>query len=140
MNETENNSNTHYIYVEKKDGCLTKGIKLGCGVIIAMHIMVFIMCVALGFCKGSSDDKESLSSPVQYFQVTNGKKEVTIHTGMPRDSVILLLGQPTEFDCTKYHDRISYRYGKYGSCETEIEFNNGKVSSVSRDDRGYIFN
>ena len=96
MNETENNSNTHYIYVEKKDGCLTKGIKLGCGVIIAMHIMVFIMCFALGFCKGSSDDKEALSSPVQYFQVTNGKKEVTIHTGMPRDSVILLLGQPTE--------------------------------------------
>ena len=44
MNETENNSNTHYIYVEKKDGCLTKGIKLGCGVIIAIHIIVFMMC------------------------------------------------------------------------------------------------
>ena len=125
---------THYVYVEKKDGCFTKGLKIGCGFIIFIWILSFL----IGFFAAFTSDEEK---PVfiQYYQVTNGKKEVTIHSGMSKDSVIILLGQPTEFDSSDYWDKITYNYGKMGLSRLTIKFKDGKVSSVQKDDNDYIY-
>ena len=50
---------------------------------------------------------------------------------MPTNSdVTMLLGQPTEFSSTEYHDNITYRYGNYDINSLSIDFKKGKVSSV----------
>ena len=122
------------IYVEKEDGCFTKGLKIGCGFIIAIWILSFL----IGFVSAFVDDEED-TTPVQYYQVTNGKKEATIHTGMSKDSVIILLGQPTKFDSNNYWDEITYNYGKMGLSRLTIKFKDGKVSSVRKDDNDFIY-
>ena len=128
MEQVQDNSQTHYVYVKEKDGCFTSCLKLGCGFIMALWIISFFIAFALALC-GNEE-----AYPIEYFQVTNGKKEVTIHTGMSKDSVIVLLGQPTEFDSNNYRDEITYNYGMMGLNSLTIEFENGKVSSVRKDD------
>lgn len=64
------------------------------------------------------------------FNVRSKKGKATIHTGMPKDSVLLLLGEPTEFMSNDIMDNISYRYGNYDLNVLKIEFENGKVKSV----------
>jgi hypothetical protein len=98
MEQVQDNSQIHYVYVEKKDGCFARFLKLGCGIIVCYWIIALLIF----FFKLYSTNTSAESEPIQYFQVTNGKKEVTIHTGMSKDSVIILLGQPTQFDKTKY--------------------------------------
>lgn len=127
---------THYVYVEKKDGCFTKGLKLGCSVVVGYWIIALFLFLF----KVHSIETNADSQPIQYFQVTNGKKEVTIHSGMSKDSVIILLGQPTEFDSSDYWDEITYNYGKMGLSRLTIKFKDGKVSSVKKDDNDYIYN
>ncbi len=77
-----------------------------------------------------NDDLNSVEE--RYFLVQSKKGKASIHTGMPKDSVILLLGQPTEFSSSSYLDRITYRYGEYDTNTLNIEFKKGKVSSVSQ--------
>lgn len=79
-----------------------------------------------------NDDFEEVKKEVRYFEVRSKKAKATIHTGMPKDSVILLLGQPTEFTSTDYIDEITYRYGNYDTNSLRIEFEDGKVNSVTQ--------
>ena len=78
------------------------------------------------------NDMYDTKSPedIRYFQVRSKKGEGTIHTGMSKESVTMLLGQPTEFSSTEYHDNITYRYGNYDINSLSIDFKKGKVSSV----------
>ena len=127
--EQENKSTIqeHHIYVKEDNrmrGCLKDILIL---IAVIFLIRVIIVVVAL-FWVNSKDH----SIPIQYYQVESESAEATIHTGMSKDSVIVLLGQPTEFDYNEYCDRITYRYGEYGFCKTEIEFEDGKVSCVSK--------
>ena len=69
---------------------------------------------------------------IRTFNVRSKKGKATIHTGMPKDSVIMLLGEPTEFISSEYMDNISYRYGNYDLKVLQIDFENGKVKSVSQ--------
>ena len=67
---------------------------------------------------------------IRYFDVKSKKGEVRIHTGMPKDSVIMLLGKPSKFMSTEYSDEITYESGPYGTDMLMIDFEDGKVSSV----------
>ena len=132
----------HNVYVERKSGCLGNSLKVGCGFILGV---IFTSMMAFFWSSKSMErinedysvpnSEEELfdepERPVQYFQVRSKKAKATIHTGMPKDSVILLLGQPTEFISTSYHDEITYRYGSYDLNYLQIEFRNGRISSVS---------
>lgn len=114
----------HHVFIEKDNrmnGCL--GIVLEIFVVILiLRIGIFLIGVFL------PDEKEPI--PLQYFHVKSEQGEASIHTGMSKDSVIILLGQPTEYDYNKLYDEIIYRYGEYGMNYTEIKFENGEVSSV----------
>ena len=127
--EQENKSTIqeHHIYVKEDNrmrGCLKDIL-----ILIAVIFLIRVIIVVVALLWVNSKDH---SIPIQYYQVESESAEATIHTGMSKDSVIVLLGQPTEFDYNEYCDRITYRYGEYGFCKTEIEFKDGKVSCVSK--------
>ena len=127
--EQENKSTIqeHHIYVKEDNrmrGCLKDIL-----ILIAVIFLIRVIIVVVALLWVNSKDH---SIPIQYYQVESESAEATIHTGMSKDSVIVLLGQPTEFDYNEYCDRITYRYGEYGFCKTEIEFEDGKVSCVSK--------
>lgn len=127
--EQENKSTIqeHHIYVKEDNrmrGCLKDIL-----IVIAVIFLIRVIIVVVALLWVNSKDH---SIPIQYYQVESESAEATIHTGMSKDSVIVLLGQPTEFDYNEYCDRITYRYGEYGFCKTEIEFEDGKVSCVSK--------
>ena len=93
---------------------------------------VYVMDGIAPVMEPSSEEPDEEEPESVYIDIDTGNRMVTVHTGMSKDSVIALLGQPTEFDYNEYCDRITYRYGEYGSCKTEIEFKDGKVSCVSK--------
>ena len=135
--EQENKSTIqeHHIYVKEDNrmrGCL-KDILIVIAVIFLIRVIIAVVALLWVNSKVHSvSTSEDHSIPIQYYQVESESAEATIHTGMSKDSVIVLLGQPTEFDYNEYCDRITYRYGEYGFCKTEIEFKDGKVSCVSK--------
>ena len=145
INDDERMNYDHHVYVEKKSGCLSNGLKVGCGFILGV---IFTCMLGFFWSAGPTEkitgakDYPSLTDgleeyaeqerPVQCFQVRSKKGKGTIHTGMPKDSVILLLGQPTEFVSRDYIDQITYRYGSYDLNYLQIEFEDGRISSVSQ--------
>ena len=145
INDDGRSNYDHHVYVEKKSGCLSNGLKVGCGFILGVVFTCMIgFFWSVGPTERITDGKgyPSLTDgleeyaeperPVQYFQVRSKKGKATIHTGMPKDSVILLLGQPTEFISRDYIDQITYRYGSYDLNYLQIEFEDGRISSVSQ--------
>lgn len=113
-------------------------LKVGCGCLIGvvLTIGIFLVIGILGGFDNISSDQQSYEpepTPVQYFQVESGKGQVTLHTGMPKDSVLLLLGQPTELRLDDYTDRITYRFGKNNFQRLEINFEEQKLISVYQD-------
>ena len=136
MEEKRQDPQDRIVYIKEKDGYLTSCLKLGCGSIIAIWI-ILIFVGAFAIVMELSD--EGKDEPIQYFQLTNGKKTATIHTGMSKDSVIILLGQPTAFDCSDYWDQITYNYGEMGLSSLIIKFEDGKVSSVRKDDNEHLY-
>lgn len=136
-------NNSRPIYVERKrNGCWGDALKIGCGFIAGVLATIFFSAFFYSSFAVRDDDTvlESYKAPitedtpkrVRYFQVRSKKGKATIHTGMPKDSVILLLGQPSEFMSTDYIDYIAYRYGNFDSNYLRIEFKEGKVNSVSQ--------
>ena len=129
----------HHVYIEKKSGCFGNFMKVGCGFVIGVLFAAYFFS---GSPVKSSDRKnpfqndsylyEEEEMPIQYFQVRSKKGKATIHTGMPKDSVIILLGQPTEFTTNSYTDFITYRFGPYDTNSLRIEFSDGVISSVSQ--------
>lgn len=127
------------VYVERRrGGCFSDGLKVGCGFILGFIVSIFLMVFYFSFSGpldsviDDLDEIESVNKEIRYFQVRSKKGKATIHTGMSKDSVILLLGQPTEFTSTDYTDNITYRYGNYDINSLRIEFEKGKVSSVTQ--------
>ena len=129
----------HHVYIEKKSGCLGNSLKVGCGFVLGILFSSYFFAVSP---LTSSDRERPLQNdsylyeeeqkPIQYFQVRSKKAKATIHTGMSKDSVIILLGQPTEFTSNSYMDDITYRYGPYDTNSLRIEFSDGVISSVSQ--------
>ena len=123
------------------NGCWTDVLKVGCGFLVGVAV-TFLVLLILGIGSGRSAynlktiDYESMyddiddNNEIRYFDVKSKNGEARIHTGMPRDSVIMLLGKPSRFTSTDFTDEISYDYGPFGTNNLTIEFEDGKVSSV----------
>lgn len=151
FNMGRNNMNCEFGPLNKKKNYLGDILKIGAGFIagsVCTLILVSLFGIFLSARHQHLETKDSLEkrilddlndmydtkSPedIRYFQVRSKKGEATIHTGMSKDSVIMLLGQPTEFSSTEYHDNITYRYGNYDMNSLSIDFKKGKVSCVSQ--------
>src|SRR5436190_7187578 len=81
---------------------------------------------------------------IQYIEVKGKKGNVTLHTGMPKDSVQILVGKPDEVSLNTYgsstHESWGYKINnKYGLpkklqiSDLDIDFVDGKLKNVRQD-------
>lgn len=71
---------------------------------------------------------------VQYVEVKGKKGNVTLHTGMPKDSVQRLVGKPDQVDLRSYGSTTledwGYKIKNSYVSDLDIHFENGKLKSV----------
>lgn len=74
---------------------------------------------------------------IQYVEVKGKKGNVTIHTGMPKDSVQLLVGKPDKVNLYSIgnttHETWGYKLKNNYLSDLDIEFEDGKLKSVRQD-------
>lgn len=99
--------------------------------------------VLLVFVLLSDKHKENIRNQkianTQYVDVRGAKGDVTLHTYMPKDSVKMLLGQPTNIDLTTVgsdsHEIWWYEFMEQG-CITPstltVAFINGELESIRK--------
>lgn len=95
-------------------------------------ILVFYFALSVIF---SNDQKNEI--PAQYIEVTGKKGSVTLYTGMPKDSIKLLVGKPDNVDLSEIGD---YHFEKWGYklknnyiSDLNIDFVDGKLTGVRQD-------
>ena len=102
-------------------GCFGKGCF---GLFVC--ILVFVL-VVFWSASGSSEPK------TQPFEVETKTGKVTLHLGMPKDSVILLLGEPDESEAHSFRggiiNEIGYKVKDKGYADLTFRFENGKLES-----------
>jgi len=74
---------------------------------------------------------------VQYVEVKGKKGNVTLHTGMPKDSVRILVGKPDKVDLRSLGNTAfetwGYKLKNNYLSDLDIEFEDGKLKSVRQD-------
>ena len=81
---------------------------------------------------------------VQYVEVKGKKGNVTLHTGMPKDSVKILVGKPDEVNLDeignihfeKWGYKITNKHGvptEYQMPDLNIDFKDGKLNGVRQE-------
>jgi hypothetical protein len=82
----------------------------------------------------NSFDDEVQEAQIQYVEVRGKKGSVMLHTGMPKDSVQLLLGKPDEVNLRSYgstsFEDWGYKIKNSYVSDLDIDFENGRVKSV----------
>ena len=109
----------------KDNGCFKNGC-LGM-VLLAVLFVIYSICVV-------SDTPERESQP---FEVVTKTGNVTLHLGMPKDSVILLLGEPDESEAYSIGsiiiNEIGYKVKDKGFADLTFRFENGKLDSFRQE-------
>jgi hypothetical protein len=83
-----------------------------------------------------SDNLGSLSqdAEVQYIEIKGKKGNVTLHTGMPKDSVRILVGKPDEVNLRSYGrtnlEDWGYKIRNSYISDLDLHFEDGKLKSV----------
>ncbi|HKZ67816.1 MAG TPA: hypothetical protein VJ111_15730 [Chitinophagaceae bacterium] len=75
----------------------------------------------------------SQESKVQYIEVKGKKGNVTLHTGMSKDSVRILVGKPDEVELRSYENALEdwgYKIKNRYVSDLEINFEDGKLKSL----------
>ena len=70
---------------------------------------------------------------VQYVEVRGKKGNVTLHTGMTKDSVRILVGKPDEVELRSYGNALEdwgYKIRNNRVSDLEINFEDGKLKSL----------
>jgi hypothetical protein len=74
---------------------------------------------------------------VQYIEIKGKKGHVTLHTGMPKDSVQILVGRPDNVDLRSYGNSTLEDWGykiKHDYLpDLNIEFKDGKLKSIRQE-------
>lgn len=73
---------------------------------------------------------------VQYIEVKGKKGNVTLHTGMPKDSVRTLVGKPDNVELRSYGNALEdwgYKIRNKYYPDLEINFEAGKLKSLRQD-------
>lgn len=98
---------------------------LGCATGIAVVFIIFVAITYFSFSGGGSKE-------IRYFDVTTTKGTFNLHLYMPKDSVIMLLGQP---DDKRMHTMAgdimeTLEYNKANSDKLRLNFTNGSLEDV----------
>lgn len=100
---------------------------MGLGCATGLAIIFVVMFAVFYFSVGSDRGKE-----IRYFDVTTAKGTYNLHLYMPKDSVIMLLGQPDEKRMHTIAGDImeTYEYKKDNSDKICLTFTNGVLEDV----------
>ena len=81
--------------------------------------------------------KQNQETEVQYVEVKVKKRNVTLHTGMSKDSVRILVGKPDEFTLyaigSSTHESWGYKLKNKNVSDLDIKFVDGKLEGVRQD-------
>jgi len=78
-----------------------------------------------------SDNSANQDAEVQYIEVKGKKGNVTLHTGMPKDSVRILVGKPDNVELRSYGNALEdwgYKIRNNYVPDLEINFEAGKLT------------
>lgn len=71
---------------------------------------------------------------VEYIEIKGKKGNVTLYTGMPKDSVRMLVGKPDEVDLNKIagtnYEKWGYKLKNKYISDLDIDFRDGKLDGV----------
>lgn len=108
-----------------------------------LHILIgFILGVVctlgvLAIIAAASDRMEQIDVPVSYFDAKTKKGKVKLHTGMPKDSVLMLAGEPDEFRSTTIQghnmEHAGYKISNRYVADLEFTFIDGVLTDYSQD-------
>lgn len=74
------------------------------------------------------------SAEVQYVEIRGKKGDVTLYTGMPKDSVRLLVGKPDEIDLNKIgnvsYEKWGYKLNSQYVSDLDIDFRDGRLKGI----------
>ena len=74
---------------------------------------------------------------IQYIEVKGKKGNVTLHTGMPKDSVQILVGKPDKVHLRSYGNTAledwGYKIRNSYVSDLDINFEDGKLKSIRQD-------
>lgn len=104
-----------------------KVIKYGCLGCLLVYGVLALIYFATSFFMMASDSEKN-----RPFEVQTDEGIVTLHLGMPKDSVILLLGEPNDKRASSYGNSINETLKYYYSDDTQIykfEFENGTLEN-----------
>lgn len=109
-----------------------KGVLIFIGGFVAGILVTFFTLFIIGM-RNRTSYKE-YDAQVQYIEVKGKKGNVTLHTGMHKDSVMILAGKPDEVDLRSLHGIALEDWGykiknKYMS-DLDIDFVDGRLNAV----------
>lgn len=82
-------------------------------------------------------DRSEVDKKVTTIEITGKNGEVTLYTGMPKDSVKLLLGKPDEVDLREightFYESWGYKIKNEYYPDLMIEFEDGRMKELSQD-------
>ena len=112
---------------------IDKFLKIGCsGCLLVFGVLMLIQFI--GFLKFSSV-KDS-KAETTWFEVTTDKGKARLHLGMPKDSVILLVGDPEESSAhsigNTVYERIGYKTKGSETPNLTFEFESGKLKEFNQ--------
>ncbi|MCC6684213.1 MAG: hypothetical protein IT247_03990 [Bacteroidia bacterium] len=85
----------------------------------------------------NSFDQDVHKVQIQYVEVKGKKGIVTLYTGMPKDSVKILLGKPDGVELSSYGnisvEKWRYKVKDNFVPDLDIDFNDGKLNRVRQD-------
>ena len=108
-------------------GCLKYILGFIAGVILTLFFLFLIA-------RGMNINRLGEDVQVQYIEVTGKQGEVTLYTGMPKDSVRILLGKPDEVNLRSYSfgstEDWGYKINNQYTSDLNVSFSDGKLESV----------
>ena len=101
------------------------------GVVCTLGVLAIIAATT------HADTQEQFEMPISYFDAKTKKGKVKLHAGMPKDSVLLLAGEPDEFRSTTIQghnmEHAGYKISNRYVADLEFTFIDGILTDFSQD-------
>lgn len=102
--------------------------------ILATIFVLFLISHAVSSNHSENEVQAQHIEQVHYIEVRGKKGNVTLHTGMSKDSVKILVGKPDETQLREflntYHETWGYKLKNKYISDLDIDFEDGKLKGV----------
>lgn len=101
------------------------------GFVTGIFVTLFVLfIIGIGLSASSLENE----GEIQYIEITGKKGEVTVFTGMSKDSVEILVGKPDDVELQEmlntYYEKWGYKLENNLIPDLVIEFENGELKGV----------